>query len=96
MRVISKKPLREYWGKRPDTKSALEHWWKVTRKARWRNFADVRQSFGSADQRFGWTIFNIGGNKCRLVAKIDHLRGRVYVHRVMTHGEYDRGDWLRE
>ena len=60
------------------------------------NFADVRATFGQTDQvkvRSGQTVcvFDIGGNKFRLVAFVSYRKAKVYVLRVMTHKEYDKG-----
>ena len=76
-------------------------WRRVTEKAVWRTFADVRRTFGQTDLarvESGDTVavFDIGGNKFRLVAKISYEKGKVYVFYVMTHKEYDAGGWKEE
>lgn len=58
-----------------------------------RNFDELRATFPSADTVDGLTVFNIGGNKYRLIASIHFNRGKVYVRHVLTHREYDRGAW---
>jgi mRNA interferase HigB len=93
MHVISKKKLREFWTTHPKSKSALQSWYQVARHAKWRNFHDVRQSFRTADQVGHMTVFDIGGNKYRLIAAIHFNRGRVFVRHVLTHSEYDEGQW---
>jgi mRNA interferase HigB len=57
------------------------------------NFAAVRKSFPSADQVEKWTVFNVGGNNYRVIASIHFNRGKLYIRHVLTHAEYDRGDW---
>ena len=56
-------------------------------------FAELRETFPSADMVDDLTIFNVGGNKYRLIAAIPFNRRRVYVRHVLTHADYDRGEW---
>ena len=93
MHVISEKKLREFWAEHPDAETPLKAWIKVTREARWEKFADVREVYAHADQVGKLTVFNIGGNKFRLVVVIHFNRGKAYVRRVLTHEAYDRGAW---
>jgi len=53
----------------------------------------LRHVFPPADQVGDLVVFNIGGNKYRLIASVHFNRQKVYVRRVLTHAEYDRGDW---
>jgi mRNA interferase HigB len=106
MRVISQKRLRDFWETpgHADSETPLRQWYKVTKSkgTRWRTPNEVKRTFGSADpnvrvsQRRTAVVFNIGGNKYRLVCAIDYEKSRVYVHRAMTHEEYDEGDWKEE
>jgi len=57
------------------------------------HFNDLRATFPSADYVDGLTVFNIGGNKYRLIASIHYNRKKVYIRAVLTHQEYDRGEW---
>jgi mRNA interferase HigB len=57
------------------------------------SFADVRRVFPGADQVGRFTVFNVGGNKARLIAAIHYNRKRLYIRQVLTHAEYDRGIW---
>jgi mRNA interferase HigB len=93
MHLISASPLRDFWITHPNAESALRTWIKAVRSASWGNFADVGQTFNSADQYGKFTIFNIGGNKYRLIAVIHFNRQKVYVRHIMTHQEYDHGKW---
>ena len=56
-------------------------------------FVDLRSIFPSADQVGKLTVFNIGGNKARLIAAVHYNRRKVYIHAVLTHNEYDEGKW---
>lgn len=61
----------------------------------WTNFAELRRDFPSADYVAPYVVFNIGGNKYRLIAKIEYLFGKVYIAHLFTHAEYDRWNGTR-
>lgn len=63
------------------------------RKTDYASFVALRVTFPSADQVDRFTVFNIGGNKFRLIAAIHYNRKKVYIRHVLTHAEYDRGSW---
>lgn len=93
MHIISRKPLREFSEKHPPAKTPLDNWFSEVSRAKWANFADVRATYGSADVVAGnRVIFNIGGNKYRLVVKMAYNCGKVFVRFVGTHAEYDKID----
>lgn len=96
MHILSKKKFREFWEEHPRAKAALEAWYQIARNAEWESFADVRQTFNTADQVGRFTVFNIGGNKYRLIAVIHFNRDKVFVRHVLTHAEYDEGKWKDE
>ena len=93
MRVIGKKAIREYGKLHTDAVSSLSNWLQTTRKAMWQTFVEVRADFGSADQVGRRTIFNIGGNKYRLIARVNYRNQRVFVLHIMKHAEYVKGEW---
>jgi mRNA interferase HigB len=93
MRVSALRRLREFWARHPDAEGSLRSWYQVARQARWQRFLDVRAFYGSADQVGKFTVFNIAGNKYRMITVIHFNTGRVYVRRILTHAEYDRGAW---
>ena len=93
MHVISRARLRDFWERHPDTQTPLASWYRTASKAAWRNLAEVRQSFNSADVVDQWTVFNIRGNRYRLIVRIDYVHQMIFIHDVLTHAEYDRGDW---
>ena len=93
MWVISKARLRDFWEKHPESQTPLTAWYQVVRRADWQHMMDVRQNFPSADAVGPWTIFNIGGNKLRLVAEVVYRTHKVYVKAVNTHAEYDKERW---
>jgi mRNA interferase HigB len=95
MRVISVKASTEFWVSHRDSERHLRFWHKATKSAAWKSLADVRKTFGSADTYKHFTIFNIGGNKYRLIVAIHYNTQRVYVRYILTHAEYDRGNWKK-
>lgn len=96
MHIISRKKLREFASRYPDAAEALDRWYNVARRANWRTFADVRATFGSADHVGHFVIFNIGGNKYRLVVRIYYEDAVILIRHVLTHKEYDGGGWKSE
>jgi mRNA interferase HigB len=96
MHIISKKKLRDFWSRYPRARSPLEAWYQIAKKAKWQNFADVRAAFGSADRVGRFVVFNIGGNKYRLIAAIHFHRGKVVIREGLTHAEYDQAQWRED
>jgi mRNA interferase HigB len=103
MNVIKRKTLQAFW-ERPGqgaSRVPLLEWFKIARKARWHNFADIRRVRGDADVarvKSGRTavVFDIGGNKYRLITMIDYLRQTIRVTHVLTHKQYDTNRWKVE
>lgn len=95
MHLIAEAPLRLFWTHHPDAEAPLRAWIKVVKLADWQQFSDVRATFASADQVGQFTVFNIGGNKYRLIAAIHFNRGKLYLRHILTHAEYDRGVWKK-
>ena len=98
MRVISRKRLAEFWSDHPDARKPLEAWYKLSLKADWASLADVRKVFPHADGveldcGLLVTVFNIGGNKYRLITRVIYPYRRIYVKVVLTHKDYDRDHW---
>jgi len=93
MRVISKRTLRQFWQSYPDAKGLLEACHAETLKALWENPQQIKAQFGSASiLKGGRVVFNIGGNKYRLVLAMDYGRQASYVKFVGTHRQYDTID----
>lgn len=93
MHVISRKKLKEAAERHGDLEGPLDAWFRVAKKAIWKNLVDVRQTFPSADAVGKWTVFNIKGNQYRLISEINYAFGRLYIRHVLTHAEYGRGGW---
>ena len=98
MPVISLKPLKEFWDQHPDAEEPLRSWYKTALGAEWMSLRDVRATYPHADgvrTKSGdtLTVFNVGGNKYRLIARIRYDFRLVNVRQVLTHAEYDEGSW---
>ena len=96
MRVTSIKPLRDFWQVHPDSEMPLRNWYKRADLAAWQSIIDTRKDFASADTVGMLTVFNVAGNKYRLIVRIFYPSLRIYARRVLTHAEYDRGDWQHD
>ena len=83
--------MREFSQRHPDSKIALDIWFRILKKNEFLGFNALRQIFPSADKVGKLIVFNIGGNKYRLIASIHFNRQKVYVRHLLTHGEYDKG-----
>jgi mRNA interferase HigB len=94
--IISIKRLREFWEKHPDAETPLRNWYRITEKANWQNLAETRVDFPHADPYEECTIFNIAGNKYRLITKIYYQQQTVLIRFVLTHAEYDREGWKHD
>ncbi len=95
MHVIAKPILIEFWQKHPDAERPLAAWYRIIESEVFADFNDLRATFASADYLDGLTVFDIGGNKYRLITAIHYNRRKVYVREVLAHETYDRGRWKR-
>jgi mRNA interferase HigB len=93
MRVISKRALREFWKNELLAKQPLEDWYRLVKGAGWETFDDIRKTFRHADVFRDCVIFDIGGNKYRLIAKVHYQRKKIFIRFVMNHSDYDKGNW---
>lgn len=93
MRVIAKRPLIQFWRKHPGAEGALRSWLTVCRTRDFANFPELKRSFRTVDKVGKFCVFDIGGNKYRLVGVIHFNRRRIYVRAVLTHAEYDEANW---
>jgi mRNA interferase HigB len=96
MRVISKAALRDFWQKHPEAEGPLRNWHTVAKNATWDNPHDVRATFNSVDLYGRCHIFNVAGNRYRIIAAIHFNTHRVFVRHVLTHAEYDQDQWKPE
>lgn len=91
MRIIAKKTLVQFYTEYPDAKTALEEWYEKTQEAQWENFAQVKQRFNSADYvGNNRIVFNIKGDKYRIVALVLLRIQMVYIRFIGTHNNYNQ------
>ena len=93
MRIVSKAAITEFSTRHRSALEPLLHWYVVAKRAAWRHLADVREDFAHADAVDNFTVFNVGGNKYRLITIIKYRWQIVYIRHVLTHAEYDEGKW---
>ncbi|WP_086994628.1 type II toxin-antitoxin system HigB family toxin [Rhizobium sullae] len=94
MQIIAKSTLRAFWERHPQAKVPLSVWHSIVSKANWTGPSDIKKTFGTnvdfvGDNR---VIFDIGGNKYRLIVHVAYGYGRVLIKFIGTHAEYDRID----
>ena len=103
--MISRNKLRAFYESSSDRRrhaDAFETWFKLTRRQRWKSFQDARALFGQTDvasdtkSKRTATIFDIGGNKYRVVTLIDYQRQTVLITHVLDHKEYDKAKWKKD
>ncbi len=91
MRVLSKKTLKTYWTIHQDCEQQLKTWYKESEEAIWKNPRDIKRDYPSAsfleDNR---VLFNIKGNKYRIIVKVNYDYGIAWIRFVGTHAEYDK------
>lgn len=93
MHVISLAHLRAFWNKHREAETPLRAWVKLIEHSRFEGFNELRRTFPAADEVDRYVVFDIGGNKYRLIAVIHFNRQKIYVRHVLTHTEYDSGRW---
>lgn len=90
MRVISNKALVAFADDHPHARVPLQAWRRAVQAGAFASFADLKASFGPADKVGTFVVFDVGGNKYRLIAAIHFDRQTLYVRHGLTHAEYDR------
>lgn len=97
MRVISKARLKQFWESpgHEDAEGPLQAWFTHvnSRTVAWQSWGDVRADFGTASSVGNCVVFNIGGNKYRLITRVLYMSQKVFVLKVLTHEEYDEDKW---
>ena len=93
MRIIKRATLRNYWQRNPDAAEPLKSWYREVKAADWKTLHDAKALFGNSivigDNRI---VFNIAGNKYRLVVKFNYPYRAAYIRFIGTHAEYDEID----
>lgn len=96
MNVISFKRIREFTLTHRDSVNSLKAWFTTVKRSRWQSLADLKQVYPTADLVGRYIVFNIKGNKYRLISRIVYRTKTVFIVAILTHEEYDLGKWKHE
>jgi mRNA interferase HigB len=96
MHLISISRLRVFISQYPDVENQIEDWDIIVRSADWQNLIEVQQTYSSAEAVGNFTVFNIKGNRYRLIVSIDYQKQIVYFKYFLTHAEYDKEKWKND
>jgi mRNA interferase HigB len=88
--VVSRRKLLEFWLEYPEAEEVLSIWYRTFQKAMPRNFAELKSIFGSVDLAEKYTVFDVGGNKFRVIVLIDYEYQFAKIRHVFTHQMYDQ------
>jgi mRNA interferase HigB len=96
MHIISRKLLVEFWTQYPDAEGPLKTWYHHAKRARWLTPEDVQKDYGPdvilPDKR---AVFNIKGNKYRLVVRFNYEAQKIFIRFIGTHAKYDQINIMR-
>ena len=95
MHVISPRAIREAQNKYHNSANALAAWLRLLEENNFNDFAELKHTFGSVDKVGKFCIFDVGGNKLRVITVLHFNRGKAYLRAVLTHKEYDKGYWSK-
>ena len=93
MNVINRPQTVKLKIEHPGAVPALDDWWRKTRRAKWASLQDCRKTFRTADQVGRVLIFDLAGNRYRLITVVSWRNQRVFVKALLTHTEYERNLW---
>ncbi len=93
MHIITRKRIVEFIQNYPDSQTSLDNWYRIIKKTTYHSFNELKQHFASADYVDGFIVFNISGNKYRLIAVIHFDRKMVYIRDILPHKAYDKNRW---
>ncbi|MHA4976674.1 type II toxin-antitoxin system HigB family toxin [Pseudomonas extremorientalis] len=93
MRVISEKRIWEAKEKWPQSATALDQWYRIMKRNFPKDFAAMKAMFPAADKVGEFHVFDIGGNKLRLIAVVEYRAQRVYIKHLLDHRDYEKDKW---
>jgi mRNA interferase HigB len=96
LHIISHRKINEAMLRLPYAASALDSWYRVLKYSKPSNFNEMKLLFNTVDRVEKFHVFNIGGNKIRLIAVVKYQGERIYIRHVLTHAEYDLGHWKKD
>lgn len=91
--MISRKAFRTFSEKHPEASQALDEFYGKIKRCSPRTMAELRQTFPSADRVGDCIVFNVGGNKYRVIARLNYTHQKVFIRFVLSHAEYNKGKW---
>jgi len=96
MHIISKRRLRDFWGRHPETKVPIMAWYKVASQASWEKLTEVQAIYRDAEAVGNFTVFNIKGDSYRLIVSIDYRKDLIFIKYILSHAEYDKNRWKND
>ena len=96
LHIISHRKISEAMQRLPYGASALDAWYRVMKQSTPTNFSEMKRLFNAVDRVGKFHVFDIGGNKIRLIAVVKYQGERVYIRHVLTHTEYDQEQWKND
>jgi mRNA interferase HigB len=96
MHLISIRNLRLDSYRYSDTQIVIEEWYKVVKGASWQNLEEVKQIYRDTEAVGNFTVFNIKGNRYRLIVDINYVNQTIYYKYFLTHAEYDKDSWKND
>jgi mRNA interferase HigB len=88
--------LRSDAAKYPDTQTVIDEWYKIVKSLSWQNLEETKQTYRDAESVGNFTVFNIKGNKYRLIVDINYVNQTIYYKYFLTHSEYDKESWKND
>jgi mRNA interferase HigB len=93
MHVITQKRIWEAQAKWPHAATALESWYRLIKAATPKDYAELKRLFPATDKVGSQHVFDIGGNKLRLIAIVQYRSQKLFIQHVLDHAEYNKGKW---
>lgn len=98
MRIITERTIREFWQSVKGAESerrekVMRQWMEFVNDADWSDFSELKNTFNASDVYGNCTIFDVGGNKYRIIAKVEYQKHLIFIRAVLTHSEYDKNKW---
>lgn len=93
MHLIAIRNLRSDASRYPDTMTVIGEWYKIVKSLSWQNLEEVKQVYRDAEAVGNLTVFNIKGNKYRLIVDINYANQTIYYKYFLTHADYDKDSW---
>lgn len=93
MHIISKKKITDFIKEHPDSESSLFRWYSIVNIETLSDFNELRNWFPNADLVGRRIVFNISGNKYRMITRVNFISKRIFILDILTHSEYSKNKW---